>query len=1331
MNMKKLLPVVLSLSMLFGALPAPAFAAEGDDQGTQWSDGVWEGTGKGFGGDVGVQVTIENGAITAVTSPEHEGESFWDTYELDTLLEAIVTANSAEVDAISGATKSSNGVKEAVQLALNRAAGIPDPEPEPEKELDPTIFASGDGSESDPFVIETEEQLRAFAVSLGDAVTYEGLTVSLDADIDVGGAQWVPIGEGLNPFDGTFLGNGHTVSGMTMGTETEAFKVDAETWNGFFSVLSDHAVVRDLNLSDIALNLTTDGPLSVGGLAGYVSNSDDTEEQLTGALVDNCTVSGSIDVALVGNSFTQTYVGGISSYLYKGAIINCVSDVDITLSDEGGFWTIAGGLVGMVNRGMLANSISHGDVNVSGGMMELVANGVGWLAGDMAGCCTYGAVSGAGTNRTLAGALAGRISIGRAYHCYYEAAEGTEAYGYKDAAEEAPEGGYYIGGVVDQLVNGAAAEEIAADLNALNEAYPVDAAAYGVSGDALLNWVAEGDKAALGDTRSSVSYVRPLADYIGGFVLMNIPYEAFYAAEADGFDAVSGATLKYENLGIAGGSYHETDADTDADAIAAGVTFPVQVTDLSVLDAALEVTDETSKTINLVTGREKTVTATEVTGAGVLFCAPTYSWYRLSEVPANYKMLSVGEEGAFTFGALSAEPEAVEGVTGTASYETHHGNEIEIRLSDTTIESTDTVNGTVLTFDDGTTLGLPHVQGFWQRTQIGFHELGDNAGKTITNVRFITDSKVLDCAVSIRMSGSDERGYVLMNIPYEAFYAAEADSFDAITGATLKYENASIAGGSYHETDADTDADAIAAGVTFPVFVDDFSKLDAALEVKADDTKTINLVTGREKTITATEVTGADILFCAPGGSWMKLDEAPARYKTLNADGSYSAVSGRATAVTGVTGTASYETHHGNAIEIRLNDTTIESTDTVNGVVLTFDDGTTLGLPHVQGVWQRTQIGFAELGDRVGKTITNVRFITAEKLLDCALELLIKPIIEEGISAEFSASDTLSVAGIPADAGNVTLSLAYAEGRQRIPVEAEAALGEDGTSAILTLAENSTSEKTYTVTIESDKYAPKALSLPGLDPDPVESYVERAYEVILGRSADAEGAAHWTEEIANGASAGEIIDAFFASDEFTAKDLSNSEIVTLCYEAMLGREPDAEGLENWTRLLDAGYSTTKLVAEFTASPEFAAVCDAYGLTAGGIELPAADQNINVTNFARRLYTVALEREADTDGLNDWVSQILDGTTTPEDAAFGVVFSDEAMAMERDDTAFITMLYELLLGRAPESDEALANWVNVLSAGAAAGRDAGELRQETFRLFAASEEFKMIVESYGL
>ena len=247
------------------------------------------------------------------------------------------------------------------------------------------------------------------------------------------------------------------------------------------------------------------------------------------------------------------------------------------------------------------------------------------------------------------------------------------------------------------------------------------------------------------------TYSADIAIAEAGYVLMNVPYADFYAAElgeSGSVDAVSGATLKYANKGIAGGSYHVTDAaDASSQVEAIGVTYPVFVTDLSMLDPSLEVQADAVKTIGLVTGREKTITPTEVTGQDTLFCAPSYSWMKLADKPARYKALTAAEDGAFSFGAVSGRASSVADVTGRASYYTHHGNYTEIRLDGITIQ--EDVSGVLVTFDDGSVMALPHVQDFWQKTQLGWSAPDAVAGKTITNVRFITADAVYDCAVEI------------------------------------------------------------------------------------------------------------------------------------------------------------------------------------------------------------------------------------------------------------------------------------------------------------------------------------------------------------------------------------------------------------------------------------------------------------------------------------------------------------------------------------------------------------------------------------------------------
>ena len=264
---------------------------------------------------------------------------------------------------------------------------------------------------------------------------------------------------------------------------------------------------------------------------------------------------------------------------------------------------------------------------------------------------------------------------------------------------------------------------------------------------------------------------------------------------------------------------------------------------------------------------------------------------------------------------------------------------------------------------------------------------------------------------------------------------------------------------------------------------------------------------------------------------------------------------------------------------------------------------------------------------------------------------------------------------------------------------------------------------------------------PALTP---EMYVQRVYEVVLGRTeVDIEGVAHWTDELEGGVSAGEIVREFFRSEEYRSRGMTNEQTVTLCYRAMLGREPDAEGLAAWTAVLDDGYSAAKLVAGFVDAPEFAAVCERYGLTPGSIALTERDRNSNITRFIQRCYAFTLSREPDEAGLNEWCAHLLMKDLDPERVAFGLLFSNEAKARALTDEQFIAMLYRMMLDREPDAD-GLANWVSALEQNTAAeiaydaafetGRSEADAidqsRQNIYALFAGSAEFGLMIRNYG-
>ena len=87
-----------------------------------YKDGTYEGTGMGFGGEITVSVTVADGKVAEITVLSADGEdpAYYD--QALAVLDEIVSAQSTEVDTVSGATFSSTGLIEAAVDALGKAA---------------------------------------------------------------------------------------------------------------------------------------------------------------------------------------------------------------------------------------------------------------------------------------------------------------------------------------------------------------------------------------------------------------------------------------------------------------------------------------------------------------------------------------------------------------------------------------------------------------------------------------------------------------------------------------------------------------------------------------------------------------------------------------------------------------------------------------------------------------------------------------------------------------------------------------------------------------------------------------------------------------------------------------------------------------------------------------------------------------------------------------------------------------------------------------------------------------------------------------------------------
>ena len=242
----------------------------------------------------------------------------------------------------------------------------------------------------------------------------------------------------------------------------------------------------------------------------------------------------------------------------------------------------------------------------------------------------------------------------------------------------------------------------------------------------------------------------------------------------------------------------------------------------------------------------------------------------------------------------------------------------------------------------------------------------------------------------------------------------------------------------------------------------------------------------------------------------------------------------------------------------------------------------------------------------------------------------------------------------------------------------------------------------------------------------VETFITRCYQVILGRDPDPDGLSGWVSALKSGkTTAAGIIGSFMTSSEFLSRNLSNREIVDILYRAMLGRTPDPDGVADWTSRLDAGAPVSSVIAGFYDSNEFRKLCASYGITAGSAQSRAEvyaavpvrntvdiDQD-KVRAFLTRCYRTILGREPDEDGLDGWLSALLDGKKTIPQIIGGFANSVEFRNKNYSNAETVRILYRAILDR--EGDpEGIAGWT--------AGLNAGKPLSEVIAGFCRSGEF---------
>ena len=212
-------------------------------------------------------------------------------------------------------------------------------------------FSAGDGSEADPYIIDSPMALEALSALVKSPKTrdaFSGKAYRMTADIDLAGiAGFIPIGNNTDdiPFTGIFDGDSHTISNLHI-------KVREKAGAGLFGYLKG-ATLRNLILSKAAI---ASDSRYVGGFAGWAENS----------VIENCSISDGSEVHTDYHN-----AGGIAGYLKGGRIKDCISEAMV--NSKGSY---AGGIVSVIEDG----TVEHCAVG-SAGQVGAYHYSVGGIAG--------------------------------------------------------------------------------------------------------------------------------------------------------------------------------------------------------------------------------------------------------------------------------------------------------------------------------------------------------------------------------------------------------------------------------------------------------------------------------------------------------------------------------------------------------------------------------------------------------------------------------------------------------------------------------------------------------------------------------------------------------------------------------------------------------------------------------------------------------------------------------------------------------------------------------------------------------------------------------------
>lgn len=223
---------------------------------------------------------------------------------------------------------------------------------------DSTLTIEASGTEEDPYLISTAEDMKSFAEDINSGKNADKC-YKLTADIDLGGMDWTPVGLGIKvkPFKGVFDGNGKKITGLSV--------KDSGDFLGLFGY--SQGTIKNLTVSGYVTNTSTSA-----------SGNHGDDDFIGGVVGFNAGTIADVDSNVVVDASGANNVGGIAGFNTSGKWVDSRDK-----GDEKGTEEFIAGAEGRIlrcsNAGFVAGRMKVGGI-------------VGENAGTVEECCNKGTV---------------------------------------------------------------------------------------------------------------------------------------------------------------------------------------------------------------------------------------------------------------------------------------------------------------------------------------------------------------------------------------------------------------------------------------------------------------------------------------------------------------------------------------------------------------------------------------------------------------------------------------------------------------------------------------------------------------------------------------------------------------------------------------------------------------------------------------------------------------------------------------------------------------------------------------------------------------------------